>query len=114
MSAITLRLLPWYNLAMKTIADISAVVCDVMVHYDVREVYLFGSYARGDVRLDSDVDLRFVCGPTVTFGMLYEIVELLESRLGVKVEIVTSPLSEMRAGFRENILRDEVKLYEAA
>lgn len=106
--------LPCYNLIMKTIADISAVVCDVMSHYDIREVYLFGSYARGDERSDSDIDLRFVCGPTVTFGTLYEIAESLESRLGVKVEIVTSPLSEMRAGFRENVLRDEVKLYEAA
>lgn len=97
-----------------TIANISSIVCDVMAHYDVREVYLFGSYARGDARADSDIDLRLVCGPTVTFGVLYEIVELLESRLGAKVEIVTNPLSEMRAGFRKNILHDEVKLYEAA
>lgn len=98
----------------RNIADIARIVCDVIAPYDVHGVYLFGSYARGDQRSDSDIDLRFSCGPTVTFGTLYEIAEQLESRLGSKVEIVTNPLSEMRPGFRENILRDEVKLYEAA
>ena len=86
----------------------------VMAGYDVREVYVFGSYARGEQRHDSDIDLRFVCGPSVTFGMLYEIAELLKGKLGREVEIVTNPIDRMRPAFRENVLRDEVKLYEAA
>lgn len=85
-----------------------------MKNYDIQEVYIFGSYARGDQRADSDIDLRFVCGPSMTFGVLYEIVELLQEEFGCKVDIVTNPIDQMRPAFRENILRDEVKLYEAA
>ena len=97
-----------------TLHDISNAVHAVMEDYDVREVYVFGSYARGDQRIDSDIDLRLVCGPGMTFGQLYEIVKLLEGKLSHEVEIVTNPIDQMRPAFRENVLRDEVKLYDAA
>ncbi len=97
-----------------TLQDISNAVCAVIRNYDVREVYVFGSYARGEETADSDIDLRFVCGQSITFGDIYEIVELLKPKLGREIEIVTNPPSQMRPAFRENVLRDEVKLYEAA
>ena len=97
-----------------TLHDISNAVCATMKNYDVQEVYVFGSYARGEETQNSDIDLRFVCGPSITFGDLYEIVELLKLRLGREIEIVTNPPSQMRPAFRESVLRDEVKLYEAA
>lgn len=85
-----------------------------MKNYDVQEVYIFGSYARGDQQPGSDIDLRLVCGPSMTFGLLYEISEMLKKKLGCNVDIIANPIDQMRPAFRENILRDEVKLYEAA
>ncbi len=99
---------------MITFVDISAAVSRVLSRYDVREAYLFGSFARGEQTPDSDIDLRLVCGDNMTFGMLYEISLELEEELGREVEIVTNPPEHMRPVFRKNIEQDEVRLYEAA
>ena len=99
---------------MITLVDISAAVSRVLSCYDVREAYLFGSFARGEQTPDSDIDLRLVCGETMTFGTLYEISLELEEELGREVEIVTNSPEHMRPAFRKNIEQDEVRLYEAA
>ena len=93
-------------------SDISTAVSRVLTRYDVREAYLFGSFARGEQAPDSDIDLRLVCGNTMTFGALYELSHELENELGRKVDIVTNPLVHMRPAFRKNIEQDEVCIYE--
>lgn len=93
--------------------DISIAVSRVLARYDVREAYLFGSFARGEQAPDSDIDLRLVCGATMTFGTLYELSLELEKELGRKVDIVTNPPDHMRPAFRKNLEQDEVRLYEA-
>lgn len=93
--------------------DISTAVSRVLARYDVREAYLFGSFARGEQTPDSDIDLRLVCGATMTFGTLYELSLELEKELGRKVDIVTNPPEHMRPAFCKNLEQDEVRLYEA-
>lgn len=61
--------------------DISTSASRVLAQYDVSEAYLFGSFARGKQTLDSDIDLRLVCGNTMTFGALYELSHELEKVL---------------------------------
>lgn len=98
----------------KRFLDIASAVADAVREYDVQEVYVFGSYARGDQTPESDIDLRLVCGLGITFGDLCDIASELEKRLQVPVEIVTNPLEKMRPQFRERVAREEVQLYEAA
>lgn len=99
---------------MITLVDISATVSRVLPRYDVCEAYLFGSFARGEQKPESDIDLRLVCGGSMTFGMLYELSLELEELLGRKVDIVTNPPERMRPAFRKSIVQDEVRIYEAA
>jgi len=56
----------------------------------VARLALFGSVVRGDARPDSDVDLlvQFVPGAK-TFDRFLALSELLEDRLGRRVELVT-------------------------
>ena len=98
---------------MITLVDISTAVSRVLPRYDVREAYLFGSFARGEQKPKSDIDLRIVCGGSMTFGMLYELTLELEEALVRKVDIVTNPPEHMRPAFRKSIEQDEVRLYEA-
>ena len=98
---------------MITLADISSTISRVLARYDVREAYLFGSFARGEQAPDSDIDLRLACGATMTFGTLYELSLELEKEPGRKVDIVTNPPEHMRTAFRKNLEQDEVRLYEA-
>jgi predicted nucleotidyltransferase len=93
--------------------DISAAASCVLAQYDVSEAYLFGSFARGGQTRDSDIDLRLVCGNTMTFGALYELSHELENELGRKVDIVTNPPEHMRPAFRKSIEQEEVLVYEA-
>lgn len=93
--------------------DISAAASRVLVQYDVSEAYLFGSFARGEQTPDSDIDLRLVCGASMTFGTLYELSLELEKELGRKVDLVTNPPEHMRPAFRKSIEQDEVLVYEA-
>ena len=97
---------------MITLVDISTAVSRVLPRYDVREAYLFGSFARGEQKPKSDIDLRIVCGGSLTFGMLYELTLELEEALVRKVDIVTNPPEHMRPAFRKSIEQDEVRLYE--
>lgn len=92
---------------------ISSAVSRVLAQYDVSEAYLFGSFARGELTPDSDIDLRLVCGNTMTFGTLYELSHELERELGRKVDIVTNSPAHMRPAFRKSIEKDEVRVYEA-
>lgn len=98
---------------MTSLADISSAVSRVLPCYDVREAYLFGSFARGEQTPESDIDLRLVCGDTMTLGTLYELSLELEKELGRKVDIVTNPPERMRPAFRKSIELDEVCIYEA-
>lgn len=98
---------------MITFVDISAAVSRVLSRHDVREACLFGSFARGEQTQDSDIDLRLVCGDSMTFGALYEISLELEEEFGRAVEIVTNPPEHMRPAFRNYIEQDEVCLYKA-
>lgn len=91
--------------------DISTSASRVLAQYDVTKAYLFGSFARGEQTPDSDIDLRLVCGNTMTFGTLYELSHELERELGRKVDIVTNPPEHMRPAFRKSIEREEVRLY---
>lgn len=98
---------------MISTTDISTAVSRVLTQYDVSEAYLFGSFARGEQTPDSDIDLRLVCGNTMTLGTLYDLSYELEMELGRKVDVVTNPPEHMRPAFRKSIEQDEVRVYEA-
>ena len=56
----------------------------------VQRLALFGSVARGQARFDSDVDVLVQFFPAAkTYGRFLALSELLEERLGRRVELVT-------------------------
>lgn len=72
----------------------------------VRELGLFGSFARGDARPDSDVDL-FVDLEEKSFDRYMAVKELLEEILRRKVDLVLK--SAIKPRLREVILREAVR-----
>lgn len=76
--------------------------------YGARNVRIFGSVARGEARLDSDIDFLVELEPGRSLfdlgGFLYE----LQSLLGVEVDVVTE--KGLRARIRERVLREAIPL----
>ncbi|MBD5147863.1 MAG: nucleotidyltransferase [Oscillibacter sp.] len=94
-----------------TIPEIQQIVSDLARQYGAQRVYLFGSYARGDMTSDSDIDLRIDKGAIrgLAFaGLLGD----LEDALGTNVDLIST--AGMNAEFLKEIQRDEVLLYESA
>ncbi len=76
--------------------------------YGARNVRIFGSVARGEVRSDSDIDFLVELEPGRSLfdlgGFLYD----LQSLLGVDVDVVTE--KGLRARIRERVLREAIQL----
>lgn len=45
---------------------IASIIREVLPQYDVKEAYLFGSYARNEADEDSDIDICIECGESFT------------------------------------------------
>ena len=64
-----------------TIGDITRLVKPIAEKYKVQEIYLFGSYARGEADESSDLDFLVFGGenfkPTMIFSLAEELREVL-------------------------------------
>ena len=96
---------------MASLAEIQAVVAELAEKYGAERVYLFGSYARGDMNEESDIDLRVDKGRIRGLAMAGLLVEL-EDSLGKTVDLI--PTGSLDEKFLSAIKEDEVLLYEAS
>ena len=94
-----------------TVSEIKSIVSRLAKQYGAERIYLFGSYARGDMTDTSDIDLRIDKGSIRGFqlgGLLLD----LEDSFGIPVDLV--PTSSLDQRFLDTIQKDEVLLYEAS
>lgn len=92
-----------------TIEEIKAIVEPIARKYGVARVYLFGSYARGDVTENSDVDLRVDKGSLKGMFALCGLYTEIEEALQMKVDVMTT--GSLEDDFLRNIQNEEVLLY---
>lgn len=82
---------------------------EVFSEFDVEYCYLFGSYARGEAKEDSDVDLLI---STNMSGMqFFELVETIRESLRKKVDVLNFGQLADNPELVNEILRDGVKIY---
>lgn len=55
-----------------TISKIKEIVKPIAEKYNVEEIYLFGSYARGEATKDSDLDFLVFGGKSFKLTMIFE------------------------------------------
>lgn len=94
-----------------SLSEIQKVVSALSEQYGAERVYLFGSYARGDMTKDSDIDLRIDKGSIRGLELAGLLVDL-EDALGVPVDLI--PTTSLDPRFLQSIQKDEVLLYEAS
>ena len=77
------------NPSVLTLKQIKERIMPVMHKHNIHEVYLFGSYARGEATNKSDVDIYCESGDVKSLYDEVDFVEELEKALGKKVDVVT-------------------------
>ena len=94
-----------------TIEELRNIISPIAKKHRILQVYLFGSFARGDYDEQSDIDIRIekgnLKGMFALCGFYTEVSEALER----KVEVYTT--GSLTRDFLENIKKDEVMLYES-
>ena len=93
-----------------TIKQIKKRIKPVMQKFNIKEVYLFGSYSRGEANNNSDVDIYCESGDLKTLYDEVELKKLLEKSLGKKVDIVTIG-SQMNDFFKAQLEEDKIRLW---
>lgn len=70
-----------------TIRDIEALVKPIAEKYKVKEVYLFGSYARGEADESSDLDFLVFGGENFKLTAIFSLAEELRAALEKDVDV---------------------------
>jgi len=93
-----------------TISDIQRLIQPIATRYGVERIFLFGSYARGDVTPTSDIDLFIDKGAIRGYFKLAGFHRDIEEALGMSVDILTT--GSVDEDFLSHITKDEVVIYE--
>lgn len=99
--------------------QLSRLVTPIAKKYHIPAVYLFGSYARGTAREDSDIDLLIDTSGTEIESLLQlsAIMLELEAVTGKSIDLITASSLTQKSDrpsalrFRETVIRERSPLY---
>src|SRR6266436_4908434 len=90
----------------------STLLADVCRRYGVKELSLFGSAVRGEMRPESDIDIMVEFEPGVRVGVIKfeSFADELEALAGRRVDLVTK--SGLKPWIRPEVLKEARVVYE--
>jgi len=95
---------------MRTKEEILKILRDELPYlrekFNVKSIGLFGSYARGEQKDKSDVDILVEFSKPIGFFKFMELEDYLSKRLGVKVDLVTP--DALKPMIKPQIMREVV------
>ena len=97
------------NPGILTIKQIKEKIRPVITKHGIKDVYLFGSYARGEATRNSDVDIYCDKGDVKGLFESVGLIKEFEKALGKKVDVVTIG-SQMNDYFRTQLEEDMIKI----
>ena len=92
-----------------TIKKIKEIILPILFKHDIYEVYLFGSYARGEAKNTSDIDIYCEAGNVKTLIDQGFLEDELEEALGKDVDIVFIG-TRMDEFFKQQLEGDKIRL----
>ena len=79
---------------------------EITTRYDVREIGIFGSVARDEEDLKSDIDLLVEFGPDADLITFIGLWQYLEDAFGTKIDLVSK--GGLRSEMRDAVMQDLV------
>ena len=99
------------NNRIYSVNEIRDIVNPIASRYGIERMYLFGSYARGEAKAESDIDLRVDTGRLHGLFALGGLYSDLEERFGKKLDLLTTRSLDRR--FLDSIAKEEILIYES-
>ncbi|WP_061213016.1 nucleotidyltransferase family protein [Syntrophomonas wolfei] len=100
------------ELQMPTIEDIKTQFRPVLEKYNISKAYLFGSYARGDHTIKSDIDIQILpleSQAYLSFDEEFKLTKELNNISKIKVSVVQDDLKER---VQKRVMEERVLIYE--
>lgn len=93
-----------------TITDIQRIIKPLAEKYRICEVYIFGSYARNEATVNSDIDFLIFGGKNFKLTSVFAFAE--ELRMIIQKEIDVFEINEVNKDslFYETIMKERVKV----
>lgn len=97
------------NHGVLTLDKIREICSNVLTNYDVEYCFLFGSYAKGKEKEESDIDL--LISTNIKGIKFYGLVEDLRSSLHKRVDVLSTEQLKDNYDLTLEVLRDGIKIY---
>ena len=91
-----------------TIETISDLVKPIAEKYQVDQIYLFGSYARGEAGTDSDLDFLVYGGDNFKLTMIFALAEELREVLDKNVDVFEIHEINQESEFYNTIMKERL------
>ena len=96
------------NNMVLTIENIISIVKPIAEKYHVDQVYLFGSYARGEANIDSDLDFLVYGGDSFKLTMIFAFAEELREVLNKNVDVFEIHEINQESEFYNTIMKERL------
>ncbi|MBR4494081.1 MAG: nucleotidyltransferase domain-containing protein [Clostridiales bacterium] len=87
---------------------IKDVIAPIAAKYGVESIYVFGSYARGEATIDSDIDFLVFGGKGFKLSMVYALAEEIREAFGKDVDVFEINEINVGSDFYENVMKEKV------
>jgi predicted nucleotidyltransferase len=94
-----------------TIDEIRAHVAPIARQYGLSHAWLFGSYARGEARPDSDVDIFIKEGKPLSLLDICGLDADLRDSLHCDIDVVGDDFMNLEQNFIDEVVKDRVEIY---
>ncbi len=96
------------NTKILSMENIVSFVKPIAEKYQVQNVYLFGSYARGEANADSDLDFLVYGGVRFKLTMIFAFAEELREVMNKNVDVFEIHEINMESDFYDRIMKERL------
>lgn len=89
--------------------ELNSLLVPICKEYNLKEMYIFGSYARGEATDKSDIDIYVDSG--LKGLSFYGLLERLTNKLGLRVDLIDRRDLRQGSSIEAKIIEEGVKIY---
>ena len=93
----------------KKLEKIQLIILPILKKHKVKKASIFGSFARGENKKNSDIDILIELQEGATFFNLIDLESELEKKTKRKIDLIT--FNSINPLLKKIILKDEIKIY---